>query len=128
MPQWTKDHTAVFDMAEKVGDGRGSRLTVDLRHKSRRSHTLGRFRLSFTNGPTTLQAARIRLDLRDAELVDCNIALGRAHFQLGQIDEAVAALARGVERASDRLAQGKIIEEAAKLEGVLETIADPSSR
>ena len=124
MPQWSKDHTAVFETAEKVGDGRGSRLTVELRYKSRRSHALGRFRVSFSNDAASLQAMRIRLDLHDSELVDCNIALGRARAQLGQTDEAAAALAQAIERAADRPGQGRIIAVAAQLEGVLEKLAE----
>ena len=49
-PEVSKDHTALFELAEEVGDERGSRLTVRLRHQhSDPNYLLGRFRLSFTN-------------------------------------------------------------------------------
>ena len=52
VPEFNKDHTAVFEMAEEVGDGQASRLTVRLSHRldqDQSSHLLGRFRLSITN-------------------------------------------------------------------------------
>jgi WD40 repeat protein len=121
-PQFNKAHTAVFETAEKFGEGRAARLTVELRHPS--PLNLGRFRLSFTNDAATLHATQIRLDLRDSELVDCNIALGKAHAQLGQTGEAAAALARAVDWATDRPGKGRIVAEAAQLEGVLGKLAE----
>jgi WD40 repeat protein len=123
-PQLNKAHTAVFETAEKVGNGGAARLTVELRHRTSDTSTLGRFRLSFTNDAATLQATRTRLDLRDSELLDCNIALGKAHAQLGQTSEAAAALARALEWAIDRPGKGRIVAEAAQLEGVLGLLAE----
>ena len=64
-----KDHAAVFDLAEDIGDGQKSRLTVRLYHEPA-AQRLGRFRLSFTNDAATLQAARVRLHLKDSEVAD----------------------------------------------------------
>src|SRR5262249_41896379 len=46
-PEASKDHTALFELAEPAGDGRASRLTVriDQRH-SDPQYLLGRFRVS----------------------------------------------------------------------------------
>src|SRR5262249_27414700 len=94
-PEVNKDHTAVFDLAETIGDGQTARLTVWLKQGNPRfdKHQLGRFRLSFTNDATTLQATRVRLDLNNNEMVDVHIALGEAHAQQGQTNEAAAAFA-----------------------------------
>src|SRR5262249_130131 len=56
-PEVNKDHTAVFDLAAEVGDGQPARLTVRLNHQyPDPSSNLGRFRLTFTNDATTVQA------------------------------------------------------------------------
>jgi tetratricopeptide (TPR) repeat protein len=122
-PEFVKHATAVFAMAEKVGDGQAAQLAVGLHQLFDHPHTLGRFRLSFTNDATTLQSTRIRLDLRDSELVDCDIVLGKAHARQGQTNEATAALARALESATDSAGKARIIAEAAQLEGVLEKLA-----
>ena len=50
-PEFHKDHMAVFELAEEVGDGQASRLTVQLEQGNFGIDGvfLGRFRLSFTN-------------------------------------------------------------------------------
>jgi WD40 repeat protein/serine/threonine protein kinase len=92
-PQQNQNHTAVFDLAEEVGDGQATRLTVRLKHQ-RNDHrdlgNLGRFRLSLTNDPKTLPATRIRLDLQDNELRDFYAALDNARTQQGRTRETAA--------------------------------------
>ncbi len=121
-----KDHVAVFDTAVEVGDGRTMRLTVRLDHKytSLKTFLLGRFRLSFTTDAATLQVTRIRSDLNDSESIDLYAALGTAHAQQGQSDEAVAAFAQGLALATDRAGKARIIAAAAPLPGVLEKLAE----
>jgi tetratricopeptide (TPR) repeat protein len=123
LPEVNKDHTAVFEPAEDVGDGQAARLTVRLVHQySDPTHNLGRFRWSFTNDRATLQATRIRLDLKDGELVDCQVALGTAYAQQGRTSEAAAAFARAREQAPDRASKARIITAAAPLAGMLEKL------
>ncbi len=126
-PAFAKDHMAVFQVAEELGDGQTLRLTVRLNHKFHyEKHLLGRFRLSFTNdaNATTLQAARIRPDLKDSEVADLCVALGKAHAQLGGSSEAAASFAEAISLAADRAGRARIIEEAVPLEGVLAKLAD----
>jgi len=83
-PEVNKDHTAVFETAEELGDGRPIRLTVRLTHQStHEKHWLGRFRLSVSNDAATLQPTRIRLDLKDSEVADLSVALAKAYHALG---------------------------------------------
>ncbi len=125
-PEFNKDHRAVFDLAETIGDGQAARLTVRLKqgNPSYDKTLLGRFRLSFTNDATTLQATRDRLDLNNSDMVDVHIALGEAHAQQGQTNEAVAAFVEALPLAADRAGKTRIIAAAAPVKGVLETLAE----
>ncbi len=124
-PKLNKDHVAVFDTAEEVGDGQATRLTVQLSHQwSGEKYLLGRFRLSFTNDAATLQVTRIRLDLKDSELIDLHVSLGKAYAQQGQSDEAVAAFTRALALAKDRADKARIITEAVPQQSVLEKLAE----
>jgi hypothetical protein len=115
-PEFNQAHTAVFEMAEEIGDGQVIRLTVRVSHQfTGEKFLLGRFRLSFTTDAATLPAARIRWDLKENEVVDLSVALAKAHAQAGQGNEAVAALARGMALTTDRAAKFKIIATAAAL-------------
>jgi tetratricopeptide (TPR) repeat protein len=123
-PEVGKDHTAVFEVAEDVGDGQSARWTVRLIHQyGTPDRVLGRFRLSFAGDRATLQATRIRLDLKDSELMDCHLALGNAHAQQGHTSEAAAAFNRARELAPDRASRARIIAAAAPPEGVLEALS-----
>src|SRR5262249_18011135 len=54
-PETKKPHTAVFELAETVGDGQGTWLTVRLKHQHwDPNYVLGRFRLSVSTDPATL--------------------------------------------------------------------------
>jgi tetratricopeptide (TPR) repeat protein len=122
-PEVNKDHTAVFELAEELDNHQSSRLTVQLIHRySTPDRNLGRFRLSFTNDRATLQATRIRLDLKDSELTDCDVALGNAYAQQGRTGEAAAAFVRALEQAPDHASKTRVIATAVSLEGVLEKL------
>jgi tetratricopeptide (TPR) repeat protein/tRNA A-37 threonylcarbamoyl transferase component Bud32 len=125
LPEFNKDHTAVFELAEDVGDGPAARLTVQLIHRyATPDRNLGRFRFSFTNDRAALLASQIRMDLKDHEVVDCHVALGKAYAQQGQTNEAAASFAEALALAPDRAARGRLIAAAAPLQGVLERIAE----
>jgi serine/threonine protein kinase/Flp pilus assembly protein TadD len=129
-PENNKDHTAIFELAEPIGDGHESVLTVRLHHEfvAGKDHNLGRFRLSMTNDATVLQARRIRwIDLKDSEIADVHVALGKACSQQGQTDEAIASFIQALPLVADRSAKARIIAEAAPLGGVLEKMAERAS-
>jgi tetratricopeptide (TPR) repeat protein len=123
-PEFNKDHTALFDLAEDVGDGKATRLTIRLSHQfvteKYEKYLLGRFRLSLTNDSATLHATRIRLDLKDSEVVEVSLALAKAHAQLGQSNETVAAFARTLAHIGDERQTGSrfLFARAATLVGV----------
>jgi tetratricopeptide (TPR) repeat protein len=124
-PELNKDHTALFELAEEVGDGQGTRLTVRLHHQwPVPGYILGRFRVSVTDDATTLRATRIRQDLNDNEMTDLYAALGKAHAQQGHTNEAVAAFTEAISLAADRANKSRIIAEAASLAGLLEKLAE----
>ncbi len=117
-PESGKDHTAVFETAEKIGDGKATRIGVELvQNFPSRKHLLGRFRLSFTNDAATLEATRIRLDLKDVELAELYSAIGKAYAQEGQIGDALAAFTRGLELVKERDAKSRIIATTISLTG-----------
>src|SRR5206468_3028955 len=61
-PQTRKEHTAIFELAEEVGDGRATRLTVRLKHQHwDPNYVMGRFRLSVSEDPATLDRDRKRI-------------------------------------------------------------------
>jgi tetratricopeptide (TPR) repeat protein len=123
LPELDKDHTAVFATLERTGDRQASRLTVGLSQNVERLANLGRFRLSFTSDAATLAATRIRLDLKDSELVDLHTNLATAYAQQGRANEALASFTEALDLATDRAAKAKIIALAAPLDGVLEKLA-----
>src|SRR5262249_40434051 len=124
-PELNKDHVAVFNTAEEVGDGKATQLTVRLRHRyTWEKYLLGRFRLSFTNDLATLQATRTRLDLKDDEVADIHVALGKAYAQQNNTSEAVASFTEALPLAVGRAGRARIIAEAAPLKGILEELAE----
>ena len=111
--------------AERLSYSQDTRLTVRLNHRyPSQQHMLGRFSLSFTADAATMQAAGIRLDLKDSELSDLDFSLGKAYAQQGQAEKAVAAFGRALALAGDPAAKGKIITAAAPLGGVSEKLAE----
>jgi hypothetical protein len=79
--------------------------------------------LSVTNDAATLQATRIRFDLKDSELIDLYAVLGKAYAQQRQSERADAVFARALALAKDRASKARIIAEAAPLKGVLKKLA-----
>ncbi len=88
------------------------------------SSSLGRFRLSVTGDTEAVTRAELRMDLKDSELVDLNVAMAKAHARQGQISEALTSFADALALAGDRAAKARIITEAAPLEGMLEKLAE----
>jgi tetratricopeptide (TPR) repeat protein len=124
-PHVNQEHTAVFELAQKVGDGTPARLMLRLCHGSGHpDHNLGRFRLSFTNDLATLQGALLRQDLKHIDLADLHAALAQAYSQQGRTTEAVNAFTESLSLATDRTDKAQMIAEAARLEGVLEKLAE----
>ena len=75
-PEINKDHTALFELAEPVGELDGSRLTIRLDNQwPEPGFNLGHFRVSFT---TAFEAAHLRQELKDGEVADLNAALAEA--------------------------------------------------
>ncbi len=123
-PEFNKDHTAVFELAEEVGNGQAARLTVRLDHQHvNADRNLGRFRLSFTGDRATLQATRNLLELKASELVDCDVDLGKAYAQQGRTGEAAASFAEAAHMTADRAGKTRVIAAAVPLEGVLEKLS-----
>jgi hypothetical protein len=124
-PEVGKDHAAVFELAEEVGDGKGSRLTVRLKQLyEEKDYKVDRFRLSITDDATALLATRVRLDLKDSESVDFYLALEKADAQQGKTSEAISSLTAALSLTKDRAGKARIITEAAPLAGALEELAE----
>lgn len=127
-PQVDKDHTAVFELVEPLGDGQPLRLTFRLSHQSLyQDHNLGRFRLSLTSDPATLQAAGVRLDLNDSEVADLHLALAKAHVAQGNTQAAIDSFAQAIPLAADHAGKRRIIEASAPLKGTLEQLAEQAT-
>lgn len=119
-----KDHTAVFELSEEVGDGQPTRLMISFNHPYKTpGYNVGRFRLSFTNDAKTLEATRIGLDLKDSERFGFYLDLGIASAQQGQANEAAASFVEALSFAPDLAGKSKIIAAAAPFKGVLEEVA-----
>lgn len=131
-PKLNQNHTAVFEIADNLGDGEPTRLTIRLDQTSAHAkHILGRFRLSVTTDEATLLSTHIGLDWNDAELSDLNlaltnthVALARAHAREGRLNESLAAFSEAVALAPNRAATAHIINEAASFDGLLQKLAD----
>src|SRR5206468_2951682 len=76
-------------------------------------HSLGRFRLSVTNEADALARTQFWKDLRDSGGVNLNVALAKAHFQQGHINDSVASFTAALDLAADRAAKAGILAEAA---------------
>src|SRR5262249_20587869 len=121
VPEVGKEHAAVFDLAEPVGGGKPYRITVRIGQGIKTgTFLLGRFRLSFTDDAATLQAARVRMDLKDAEVADCLLALARSHALQGRTKEVADLFAEALPLVAGRPGIAAVIREAAPLKGALE--------
>ena len=86
-------------------------------------HNLGRFRLSVTGNDGALAAERLHNDFKDGEVADLDVMLAKVHAQQGQTDQALVSLTEALGLAEDRAGKGKVINEAAALDGVLDKLA-----
>jgi WD40 repeat protein/tetratricopeptide (TPR) repeat protein len=119
-PQYGKNHWALFEIeaSQQSGFAGGMQLTFTLDFGPELKHALGRFRLSVTDEPTALEAAGLRLDLRDGEVADVNVALAKAYAQEGRTAEAAALFTQAFHLAADRAGKARIAQEAVSLKGV----------
>jgi tetratricopeptide (TPR) repeat protein len=62
------------------------------------------------------------MDLKDSDVVDLSVALGKAHAGQGHVNEAVASFTEALDLAVNRAGKTKIIAEAAPLQGVLQPL------
>jgi tetratricopeptide (TPR) repeat protein len=98
-------------------------LTLDSGVSSWGEHGLGRFRLSVTDDPEVLNRVRNRSDFNEREIVELSFALAKAYAQQNRLAEAVHALQKALELASDRSGKAKVITYAATLEDALKGLA-----
>jgi hypothetical protein len=64
-----KAHAAVFELAEDLGDGAGTRLIVTMHQEYIHQTTIGRFRLSATTDPRPVRASGVPADVEAILLV-----------------------------------------------------------
>jgi len=105
-PQFGKQHTAVFEVAEDLQIGPGSKLQFTLHHNYKTNpHNIGRFRLSVTGAPRPL-----RLDGLPGEVAQA-LAIDKARRSKKQ-QEAIAKYYRSVDPELEKLQQ--IVQKHAK--------------
>src|SRR5205085_2346321 len=67
---------------------------------------------------------RIRLDLRESELFDCHLALGKAYGEQRLTKEAVDSFVAALTRTPDRAGKIRVIAAAASVDGLLQKLAE----
>ncbi len=108
-----RKHTALFQLAEEVGDGREWRLTVRLAHRYRRGdHNLGRFRLSFSNDAGAISPTKVALQLTDSEWLEATMALAQAYLACGRTQDAAQAIAEALQHVPSPAARNGLVERA----------------
>ena len=85
-----KPHAAVFELAEDLGDGRGSRLVVTMHQEYIHQMTIGRFRLSVTTDPRPVRASGLPADLETILLVPRGL---RTDAQARRLEQHYLAIA-----------------------------------
>ncbi len=104
-----RDHAAVFELAEDLGDGGRTRLIVTMHQEYIHQMTIGRFRLSATTDPLPVRATGLPADLEAILLVPCaNRREGQSRRleqyylsiapELAKAREPIAALRRSMPR------------------------------
>ncbi len=122
-PEINKDHTAIFETAEEVGDGQATRLTVRLdQHGPHKDNLLGRFRLSVSDDPAAVEREQKRFAAK--EFTDPWLKLAAAYALNGRNDKAAEYLGKAIQRADGRAGKARLIAAAAPLEAVLEKLAE----
>jgi len=104
-------------------------LKVEL-YFSARQHGLGRFRLSLSGDPSAFDLEEPRLAA--LKVTDPWVRLGACYRALGELDKALAAMARAIEMAADDTAKAAAAREAAAFDDVfpqlLERFADTNPK
>jgi hypothetical protein len=85
-----RPHAAVFELAEDLGDERGTRLVVTMRQEYIHQMTIGRFRLSATTDPRPVRASGLPADVEDILLVP---RAERTDAQARRIEQSYLAIA-----------------------------------
>jgi Protein of unknown function (DUF1549)/Protein of unknown function (DUF1553)/Planctomycete cytochrome C len=104
-----RDHAAVFELAEDLGDGGPVRLTVTMHQEYIHQMTIGRFRLAATTDPRPVRASGVPADVEAILLVrrgerteDQSRRLERYYLtvapELAKAREPMAALRRSLPR------------------------------
>ena len=97
-PRTGQPHCALFQAAEPIGTGAGTRLRVELASRTDVAHAiLGRFRLSVTNRPVPFFGLRL-MHLRADRERNGLTRLGAAYSLLGNWASAAAVLERAAAR------------------------------
>ncbi|HEY2252924.1 MAG TPA: discoidin domain-containing protein, partial [Planctomycetaceae bacterium] len=134
-PEVNKDHTAVFELAERIGYGQTSRLTFRLKHEPINEQNsqsvnqnlnlgnLGRFRLSATTDDKAAALSKLRSDLTSRELANLDMAIGQAFAQQGKTAAAVAVFTRGLDRIKDDQERKPFIEQIQEHQAALTLLA-----
>jgi WD40 repeat protein/tetratricopeptide (TPR) repeat protein len=111
-PEMKKNHVAVFETAEKIGDGQPIRLSVQLSHVSGlKQHLLGRFRISFTTDSNPVAASNLQFMIPNSELVELDVSIGKSFAQQQKPKEAAVAYLRALKRVDDQAERKKLLEE-----------------
>src|SRR5262249_51996908 len=117
-----KPHVAVFELAEPVAATDGTALRVTLEFKADARYQLGRFRLSVSSDPPTIEWERKRLAA--LKLTDPWLRLAAAYGLNGRNDKAAEYFARALQGANGRAGKATVIAAAAPLPGHLEKLAE----
>lgn len=125
-PDYSEPHRLVLRMSEPLDASNLSEINVRLEFRSTQysTHGLGRFRISVAGDPESFQSESARLKLKQSELADLDVAIGKAHALQSNTAEAAEAFGRALDLATDDVERVKIFAEAAVHSGVLETLAE----
>jgi tetratricopeptide (TPR) repeat protein len=108
-PRTGRPHCAVFQAADPIGTGAGTRLRVELASRTEVAHAiLGRFRLSVTNRPVPFFGLRLMHLKADTERHGL-ARLGAAYSLLGDWASAAAVLERAAARRDGSALDGFVL-------------------
>src|SRR5262249_39271654 len=85
-----KPHAAVFELAEDLGDGRGTRLVATVHQEYIHQMTIGRFRLSLTTDPRPVRASGLSADIETILLAPRAL---RTEAQARRLEQSYLAIA-----------------------------------
>jgi hypothetical protein len=108
-PRTGQPHCALFQTAEPIGTGAGTRLRVELASRTDVAHAiLGRFRLSVTNRPVPFFGLRL-MHLKADREQNGLARLGAAYSLLGDWASAAAVLERAAARPDSSALDGFLL-------------------